>query len=319
MEVRELQAEQNAARLDQYLSQRLRDLSRAQVQRLIRQGWVNVNGAVPRASDRVRMGDLIVVTVPPPAPSSLTPQSIPLNIVYQDREMLVVDKPAGLTVHPSPGHPSHTLVNALLALYPDLPGIGGERRPGIVHRLDKDTSGLMMVAKTANAHRDLSNQIKDRRIRKGYLALVSGEVAPRRGVIEAPIARDPKHRKRMAVVQGGREARTQYSALRRVDTFTLLEVFPESGRTHQIRVHLASIGHPLVGDALYGGKSRLLSRQFLHAHLLGFSHPVSGEYLEFTSPLPPELETLLATLEQARPEDTTGVAVVKSTFRGGAF
>ena len=315
MKTSELRVELDAERLDRHLSERLRDLSRAQVQRLIRQGWVLVNGAVPKSGDKVRIGDKIVVTWPQPAPSHLEPQAIPLNIVFQDQDMVVLDKPAGLTVHPSPGHPSHTLVNALLALYPDLPGIGGEQRPGIVHRLDKDTSGLMMVAKTSKALQVLSSQIKCRSVRKGYLALVIGEVAEQRGVIEAAIARDPKHRKRMAVVEGGREAKTRYSVLRALGAFTLLKIFTESGRTHQIRVHFASIGHPLVGDSLYGGKSCLISRQFLHAHILGFNHPVSGKYLEFVSPLPSDLAALLEALKQGGRRDMVDIGTAQSISR----
>jgi 23S rRNA pseudouridine1911/1915/1917 synthase len=217
---------------------------------------------------------------------------MPLSIVYDDDHMLVVDKPAGLTVHPAPGHPSRTLVNALLAIYPNLPGIGGQRRPGIVHRLDKDSSGLMMVAKTEDAHRHLSTQLKNRQVRKGYLALATGRLTPRERVIDAPIARDPRHRKRMAVIPGGREASTPYKVRRYLKGFTLVEVRPKTGRTHQIRVHLASLGHPLLGDALYGGRNPLLSRHFLHAYLLGFQHPDTNQWMEITAPLPEELEKL---------------------------
>ena len=319
MNSRELRAERDARRLDQYLSHLDLGLSRAQTQRLIQDGWVLLNGVVPRASDRVRLGDRIVVTIPPPAPSGLAPQPIPISIVYEDGELVVVNKPAGLTVHPSPGHPSQTLVNALVAIYPDLPGIGGQQRPGIVHRLDKDTSGLMMVAKTDRAHHHLSRQIKERHIHKGYLALVIGSLAQREGLIEAPIARDPRHRKRMAVVQGGREARTRFRILRHLNGFTLVEVFPETGRTHQIRVHFASLGHPLVGDALYGGKSVLLPHHFLHAHILGFSYPVGGKYMEFTAPLPHKLEGLLASLDQTGGRGLAGAGVLESALGGGGL
>jgi 23S rRNA pseudouridine1911/1915/1917 synthase len=220
--------------------------------------------------------------------------------VYQDDELLVLDKPAGLTVHPAPGHPSGTLVNALLAICPDLRGIGDRVRPGIVHRLDKDTSGLMVVAKSHRAHLSLSRQIKERKVKKGYLALVSGELKPREGVIDAPIARNPRDRKRMAVVAGGREARTRYKVLRSNGEYSLVEAFPETGRTHQVRVHFASLGHPLVGDHVYGKRSAFLGRQFLHAHLLGFSHPDTGEWREFTSPLPPDLQLALDMVELDR-------------------
>jgi 23S rRNA pseudouridine1911/1915/1917 synthase len=277
-------------RLDVYLAEREPELSRSQLKRLVVEGNVLLNGAFPKAGSRVRPGDLVSVTVPQPRPTEVVPEEIPLEVVYQDGEMLVVDKPAGLTVHPAPGHPSGTLVNALLALCPDLKGIGGEIRPGIVHRLDKDTSGLMMVAKSGPAHSSLSEQIKDRAVRKGYTAMVLGRVTLDEGRIDAPIGRDPRNRKRMAAAPGGRGAVTAYRVMRRYGRHTLLEVSPETGRTHQIRVHLAHIGHPLLGDSVYGGRSKLLPRQFLHAHLLGMRHPSSGEYLEFRSNLPEDLE-----------------------------
>ena len=288
----------DADRLDTFLARHEGlGLTRSQVVRLVDEGHVLLNGAIPKASRRLRSGDCISVTVPPPRPVDLVPEEIPLNIAYQDGEVLVVDKPAGLTVHPAPGHPSHTLVNALLALCPDLKGIGGELRPGIVHRLDKDTSGLMVVAKSAAAHLGLTGQIKERTFHKGYLALSRGKVEPAEGVIETPIGRDQRNRKRMAVVQGGREARTTYVVRRYYSAYSFIEVFPKTGRTHQIRVHFASIGHPLVGDALYGDRSCLLGRQFLHAHLLGFRHPTTDEYLEFTSPLPVDLRAVIETLK----------------------
>ena len=240
------------------------------------------------------------MTVPPPRPVSVEPEPIPLKLVYSDAHLLVVDKPAGLTVHPAPGHPSGTLVNALLALCPDLKGVGGELRPGIVHRLDKDTSGLMVVAKTSEAHLALSRQIKERRVRKGYLALVTGKLQPAEGIIDAPVGRDTRNRKRMAIVGSGREARTRYRVLRSSESYSLVEAFPETGRTHQIRVHLASLGHPLVGDHVYGKRSALVGRQFLHAHILGFRHPATGGWKEFTSPLPADLEEALSMVEWDR-------------------
>jgi 23S rRNA pseudouridine1911/1915/1917 synthase len=296
MKTRELTARQDVRRLDVFLTAADLALSRAQAQRLIKQGRVLVNGVLLLPSDRVRAGDIVSITIPTPQPTGLVAESIPLAIVYQDNDLLVVDKPAGLTVHPSPGRPSGTLVNALLALYPDLPGIGGEQRPGIVHRLDKDTSGLIMVAKTEHAHQDLSRQLKERLIKKGYLALVHGRIKTKEGVIDAPIARDQRHRKRMAVLSWGRHARTQYRVLWQSEKYTLVESSPETGRTHQIRVHLAHLGHPLVGDTLYGGKNLGIPRHFLHAHKLGFTHPVSGQWLEFQSPLPDELCRLLESM-----------------------
>jgi 23S rRNA pseudouridine1911/1915/1917 synthase len=224
-------------------------------------------------------------------------QDIPITVVYQDADLVVIDKPPGLSVHPGPGHPDRTLVNGLLALCPDIQGIGGEIRPGIVHRLDKDTSGLMIAAKTQDAHHRLSQQIKDRAVKKGYLALVEGMPTPESGEIDVPIGRDPRRRTRMAVTVGGRESRTGYSLLERAGAYSLLELQLHTGRTHQARVHLAWLGHPLLGDAVYGKRSPLLPRHFLHAHRLAFAHPSTREALEFRSPLPPDLE---AALEAAR-------------------
>ena len=306
MTTREYLVEGEEGRLDLFLVRRAPSLTRSQIRRLTVEGCVLVNGGLPKVGQKLRWGDRISLTLPPPRPVELVPESIPLNIVYQDGELLVVDKPAGLTVHPAPGHPSHTLVNALLGLCPDLKGIGGELRPGIVHRLDKDTSGLMVVAKSSDAHVSISNQMKDRTVRKGYLALAWGRLEPAEGRIDAPIGRDPRNRKRMAVVDGGREARTAYRVLRYQPGLSFIEVFPETGRTHQLRVHFASAGHPLVGDGLYGknrpptlqsvAQGLALDRHFLHAHLLGFQHPTTGEHLEFMSPLPEELQTVLRLL-----------------------
>ena len=301
MTTRELLVDQerttDGERLDVFLARSLPELTRSQVKRLTDGGNVLLNGSIPKASARLQPGDLVRLTIPPPRPVDLAPEPIPLNVLYEDEDMLVVDKPAGLTVHPAPGHPSGTLVNALLAIARDLKGIGGELRPGIVHRLDKDTSGLMVVAKGHLAHNSLTRQIKQREVRKGYLALARGHVRPAEGTIEAPVGRDPRNRKRMAVVPGGRQATTRYKVVRHLgrgeEVYTYLEVFPETGRTHQIRVHFASMGHPLAGDALYGPRRQtaapFLARQFLHAHLLGFRHPASGDYVEFSSPLPAEL------------------------------
>ena len=296
MTLREYLVDRDEERLDVFLAAREPELTRSQLKRLVAEGNILLNGSTSKASNRVRVGDLVSVTVPEPRPVDLTPEPIPLDVVYQDSEMLVVNKPAGLTVHPGAGHPSHTLVNALLALCPDLKGIGGEIRPGIVHRLDKDTSGLMVVAKSGPAHASLAGQIKDRKVRKGYLALAEGRVAPDEGRIDAPIGRDRRNRKRMAVVLGGRYAVTEYRVLKRFAEHTLVEVFPETGRTHQIRVHFAYTGNPLMGDPLYGGRRAFLDRQFLHAHFLGVHHPSTGEYLEFRIQLSPDLEGALEAL-----------------------
>ena len=293
----ELTASRSGERLDLLLVREADGLTRSQIKRLIQDGQVLVNDMPCRPSQQVRAGDRVSLVVPPPRPVAIEPEDIPLSVVYQDAHLLVVNKPAGLTVHPAPGHPSGTLVNALLAVVPDLKGIGGELRPGIVHRLDKETSGLMVVAKTHQAHLELSRQIKERQVEKGYLALASGVVTPSEGVIDAPIGRNPRHRKKMAVVAGGRAARTRYKVLRSSDRYSFVEVMLETGRTHQIRVHFASLGRPLVGDRVYGNRSPLIKRQFLHAHLLGFTHPETGEWRQFTSSLPADLRAVLDMIE----------------------
>ena len=283
------------SRLDRYIAEQCQ-ISRAYAQQLIGEGQITVNGLRSKASHRLAVGDRVIAVIPPPSPIFLAPEDIPLKVVYEDSDLIVVDKPAGLLVHPAAGQRTGTLVNALLARCPDLQGIDGSLRPGIVHRLDKNTSGLMVVAKNDAAQMSLSRQIKQRSIRKGYLALVAGHISPERGAIEAPVGRHPKDRKRMAVVSGGREARTQYQVIKYLNGYTLLEVMPETGRTHQIRVHFSAIGHPVLGDPVYGKKSPLLGRQFLHAHRLGFRLPSTGEFVEFRAELPPDLEQVLAHL-----------------------
>ena len=280
-------------RLDQYLAQADLDLTRSRLRQLIAEGYVLVNGAAAKPAHRLRTGDVVSVTIPAPRPSGVVAQDIPIAVVYQDSELVVIDKPAGLSVHPGPGHPDRTLVNGLLALCPDIQGIGGEIRPGIVHRLDKDTSGLMIAAKTQDAHTRISQQIRDREVSKGYLALVEGIPSPDSGVIDVPIGRDPRRRTRMAVVPEGRESRTGYQVIEHAGDHSLLELRLHTGRTHQARVHLAWLGHPLLGDAVYGRRSPLLPRHFLHAHYLGFAHPGSGDSLEFHSQLPPDLQDAL--------------------------
>ena len=311
-------------RLDSYIAEAWQDLSRSQVQRLIQEGHVLVNGRAARASARLRQGDLVQLHIPEAPTQAVIPEYLPLSIVYQDEHVLVVDKPAGLTVHPAPGHRRGTLVNALLARYPEIEGVGDRLRPGLVHRLDADTSGLLAVARTPLAHESLSRQIRERAITKVYLALVRGHPKPSEGTVEAPIARHPRHRQRMGIVAGGRDASTQYRTLRlfRIaasDTpqrrgrrvalpqgaaangrigFALLEVRLHTGRTHQIRVHMSFLGHPVAGDAKYGGRVPFLRRQFLHAHRLGFRLPTTEQYVEFASPLPPDLEEALGFLER---------------------
>ena len=286
-------ADKPETRLDKFVGGKCPELSRTHAQKLIADGSITVNGRVAKASLKLDVGDKINIIIPPTPPSPLSPEAIPLNIIYEDADLLVVDKPAGLTVHPAPGHHGHTLVNAVLAHFPHLADISDSLRPGIVHRLDRDTSGVMLVAKNKVAQANLISQFKTRTIVKAYLALVKGQLTPERGIIEAEIGRDPRNRKRMAVVTEGREARTEYRVIKYVGNYSLLEVILETGRTHQIRVHLSAIGYPVVGDQMYGVKSPHLSRQFLHACRLGFKLPSTGEYVEFTSELPPDLAQAL--------------------------
>jgi 23S rRNA pseudouridine1911/1915/1917 synthase len=291
-------------RLDSWLAARL-DVSRSRAVQLIEQGRVTLNGAAPKKRDRPVAGDRVEVVIPAPEPSPLAAENIPLTIVHQDDDLLVIDKPPGLVVHPAPGNPTGTLVNALLHAVGDLSGIGGVLRPGIVHRLDKDTSGLMIVAKHDDAHRTLSDALKRREIRRAYLAAAWGHLAQDETGVDAPIGRHPTERKRMAVVPDGRPARTRFVRLERWRAADLVRAELETGRTHQIRVHLLHLGHPVVGDRTYAperhrgfggperawaaGLARRVPRQFLHAAELRFVHPRTGEAMRFDSPLPPDL------------------------------
>jgi 23S rRNA pseudouridine1911/1915/1917 synthase len=297
LKVVSLVANESGVRLDKYLVEKCPELSRTQAQKLVSDGLVTVNDKVAKAGLKLSAGDRVRITLPPPDESP-SPEFMPLSIVYEDNDLLVVDKPAGLAVHPAPGHPSHTLINAVLSHVPHLPEADDTRRPGVVHRLDKDASGLMVVAKNREAQLNLISQFKARSVVKAYLVLVKGHLTPDDGVIEAPIGRDLRRRKRMAVVAEGegREARTNYHVVKHIGDATLIEVRPETGRTHQIRVHLAAIGYPVFGDRVYGARSDRLPRLFLHACRLGFKLPSSGEYREFTSNLPPDLERVLEEL-----------------------
>jgi 23S rRNA pseudouridine1911/1915/1917 synthase len=296
----ELIADKGGERLDTFLARRLPELSRSRARRLIADGLVAIAGRHTKPSDKVPAGAAVSVIIPPPEETDVVAQDIPITIVYQDNDIIVVDKPAGMTVHPAPGHPTGTLVNALLAACPDLRGIAGTLRPGIVHRLDKDTSGLLVVAKNDRAMRALQRQMKEREVHKTYLALVEGVPSPREGTIEAPIGRNPKNRKKMAVVAGGRDSTTRYRVREDVGSakYALLEVELVTGRTHQIRVHVAALGHPVVGDAVYGRRSTVIGRQFLHAWKLGFGMPLGGRKVEFESPLPADLRGALQTLQK---------------------
>ncbi len=285
-------------RLDRYLADHIPSLSRSQAQHLIDGLGVTVDGTRVRAGHRLRGGEIILASLPDETPAEPTPEDLPLRIPYEDEVLLVVDKPAGMVVHPAPGHRGGTLVNALLAHQPELDALD---RAGIVHRLDRYTSGLLLVAKTEGVREVLRLQFQERTVRKIYLALVSGQVSSSEGRIEAPLGRDPRHRQRMAVVADGRSATTTYRVREHFDRHSLLDVKPETGRTHQIRVHLAAIGHPVVGDRQYGRRSDSLGlhRYFLHAWRLGFTHPTLGEWLEVETGLPPELMETLARLRRA--------------------
>jgi 23S rRNA pseudouridine1911/1915/1917 synthase len=294
-----LSNEEAGQRIDRVAAARMPDLSRSRVQRLIEDGLVTLNGQPVRASTSVRTGDRLEVVVPPPEPTELIPQEIPLPVVYEDADVVVVDKPAGLVVHPAPGHAQGTMVNALLARYPDL-AIGGSLRPGIVHRLDRFTSGLIVVARHDVAFQHLAAQTKARTMLKAYLVLVDGHMPEREGRIDAPIGRHPRERKRMAVVSKGRPARTRYRVMEELGPYTLVEAQLETGRTHQIRVHLAYSGHPVLGDPQYGRQAGVLglTRQFLHAYQLGFRLPSSDEFRLFEAPLPEDLATVLEKLRR---------------------
>jgi 23S rRNA pseudouridine1911/1915/1917 synthase len=283
-----------SVRLDKFVGERCPELSRTHAQQLIEDGFVTVNGKTAKSSLKLNAGDKVDVTIPPEAPSELEAEDIPLKIVYEDADLLVIDKPAGLAVHPAPGTPSHTLANAVLHYLPGIARDPDSLRPGIVHRLDKDTSGLIIVAKNRLAQANLSDQFKNRIVKKTYITLVQGKLTPEKGVIEADIGRDPKNRQRMAVVAEGRDSRTNYQVIRYLGNYTLLEIKPETGRTHQIRVHLAAIGYPVVGDTTYGLNTKRLTRQFLHAGKIGFNLPSSGKWVEFESPLPEDLQQALA-------------------------
>ena len=292
-----LKVEADGTRLDRYLAASSLGLTRSYLQKLIEAGCVLVNGQAGRASVKLRQGDLVEIDIPAAGPAQLTAEDIPLQVVYQDPDLAVINKPAGLTVYPAPGHPSHTLVNALLKRFPDLSIFGESLRPGIVHRLDKDTSGLMVIARNEQARLNLVEQFKSRSVIKKYLVLVKGKIVPERGAIDAPIGRDPADRKRMAVVSRGRSARTEYTVRQYMKGYSLLEVRIMTGRTHQIRVHFSAIGHPVAGDRVYGAKSTLLNRQFLHAFALEIKLPGSGQPRSFSCGLPADLSRVLTSIQ----------------------
>ncbi len=285
-------------RLDHYLTQSIPGKSRSFLRKLLDQGLVTVNGKHVKAGYMVALGDQIQVEIPPVRTLSVEPEEIALDVIYEDADIIVINKPPGMVVHPAAGNLNGTLVNALLAHCTDLSGIGGIHRPGIVHRLDKDTSGVIVAAKTDAAHKALARQIKERTAERWYLALVHGNIGVGEGSIDAPIARHPVRRKQMAIVAKGRAARTHYIVRERFGDYTLVECHLETGRTHQIRVHMAHIGHPIVGDGVYGPKQNKLGmpRQALHAYHLGFIHPRTGDLLAFNGQLPEDMARILAIL-----------------------
>lgn len=304
--VRIAAAEDAGSRADVFVSLYF-DVTRTAAARLLAEGAVTVNGAPAAKNTRIAAGDEVGITLPPVRETATLPEDIPIEIVYEDDDLAVVNKPKGMVVHPAAGNESGTLVNALLYRMGDrLSGIGGERRPGIVHRIDKDTSGLLVVAKNDFAHTVLSDSLKEHGIDREYKAVSVGNLRDAQGTVDRPIGRNPRDRKKMAVVPGGRLAVTHYTVAEQFDGFDLLDLKLETGRTHQIRVHLSSIGHPLLGDTLYGGghtkferqNADLLIGQTLHAYRLTFRHPRSGETLCFTAPLPPYFEAILAKLRR---------------------
>src|SRR5215813_7806088 len=285
-------------RLDLFMVKSIPQFSRSRIQQLVRAGFVRLNGATPRSHQPVQAGDEVELTQPPPAEIETTPEAIPLEILYEDDDLIVINKASGMTVHPGAGHRKHTLVNALLYHCPTLSGIGGKERPGIVHRLDKETSGCIVAAKNDMAHRELSKQFAARTVEKIYLALVAGKLRKETGVIENKIGRHPVHRQRMSVSSPrGRAAKTEYRVLRSSEQASLVECKLHSGRTHQIRVHLHHLGHPVLGDKIYAPRfAKDFPRQMLHAWKLGFRHPRTGDWKNFKAPLPQDLNEAIAAI-----------------------
>lgn len=286
-------------RIDQYLSQQLNDLSRSHIQKLIKAGHVTIKGKACKANYKLRLNDVIEVTIPEPEVLKIEPENIPLDIIYSDDDVAVINKPQGMVVHPAPGHFSGTLVNALMYHFKDsLSGINGVKRPGIVHRIDKDTSGLIMICKNDKAHQSIAAQLKDHSTTRKYVALVYSNIKEDEGTVAGEIGRHPVDRKKMAMVKQGKHAVTHFKVLERYGDYTLVECQLETGRTHQIRVHLTSIHHPLVGDPMYGPQGKSVKKygakgQLLHAKVLGFKHPSTGEYMEFEAPLPGYFQAII--------------------------
>ncbi|MBP2100034.1 RluA family pseudouridine synthase [Enterococcus rivorum] len=298
MEQINVKIKNETGRIDKVLSERLKGHSRSQIQQWLKEENVRVNNELVKSNYKVKQEDEIVINVPEPEVLDVLPENIPLTIVYEDQDVVVVNKPQGMVVHPSAGHPTGTLVNALLYHIKDLSSINGVIRPGIVHRIDKDTSGLLMVAKNDKAHEALAEQLKDKTSLRKYVALVHGEIGHDKGEINAPIGRSKTDRKMQAVIEGGKPAVTHFEVLERFSDYTLVQLQLETGRTHQIRVHMKYIGYPVAGDPVYGPRRTLKGNgQFLHAEMLGFKHPTTGEMMVFEAPLP---EIFEKTIEQLR-------------------
>lgn len=295
----EINEEETGIRIDKFLADANPDWSRSQIQDWIKNDLVLVNGKVIKSNYKLRLNDEISVTEKPVEEIDLVAQDLGLEIYYEDKDVAIVYKPKGMVVHPAPGHPDGTLVNGLMHAITDLSGINGEIRPGIVHRIDKDTSGLLMIAKNDLAHRGLVDQLVDKSVTRKYTALVHGVIPHEFGTIDAPIGRNQKDRQEMAIVDNGKHAVTHFNVLETFDKYTLVECVLETGRTHQIRVHMKHIGFPLVGDPKYGPKKTMdIGGQALHAGVLGFEHPVTGEYIERSAPLPAYFEKLLTKLRK---------------------
>ncbi|CAM3086148.1 RluA family pseudouridine synthase [Filibacter tadaridae] len=295
----EITEEQAGSRIDMALSSFSPDWSRTQIKQWLKDGFVLVNGEHVKPNYKVKRGDLLTVDEPVPVELNVTAQDLNLDIVYEDSDVLVVNKPRGMVVHPAAGHPDGTLVNGLMHHCTDLSGINGVLRPGIVHRIDKDTTGLLMVAKNDKAHESLVNQLVEKSVTRVYTAIVHGHIPHDNGTIDAPIGRDKRERQNMAIVDKGKHAVTHFKVLERFGEYTLIECRLETGRTHQIRVHMKYIGYPLVGDPKYGPKKTIeFGGQVLHAGTLGFDHPATGEYMEFKTPLPEDFEALIVNLRK---------------------
>jgi 23S rRNA pseudouridine1911/1915/1917 synthase len=292
-EIRHIRANAVGERLDRFLASTQADLTRAQIYNLILAGLIKIDEHNVKPAYRIKGDEMIVLDIDYPTSEDLISEEMDLNVIYEDQDLLIIDKPSGRVVHPGPGHKSGTFANGLIAMMPTIGEVGEKIRPGIIHRLDKDTSGLIVVAKNVISHENISKQIKNRTVLKIYTAMLSGNPNPSEGIIKSHVGRDPSHRKRMAVVENGRYAESHFRVLENLNGYSLAAIEIKTGRTHQIRVHMSSIGHPIVGDTIYGGERSSINRQFLHASKIGFNLPSTGVYTEFESKMPEDLLDLL--------------------------